>query len=80
MIHIPLPKDIEPQFNWLRELYPWQLLMGELIHLSDAMFAKVEWTKPLQDQDVELASYQFYASIQKLYEIEYANTITAGVV
>jgi hypothetical protein len=70
MINIPIHTDLEPQFNWLRELYPWSLLMGEMIHLCDVTFGFSEFAKAFNEQDEELATYQWYACIQKLYKIE----------
>ena len=71
MVQIPIHHDLEPQFNFLRELYPWSLLMGEMICLAETLFqGNCEFAKAIKEQDEELATYQWYACIQKLYKIE----------
>ena len=75
MIDIPIHHDLEQKFEWLRELYPWSLLMGELIHLCDVNFGSCEFAKGIDDQDEEMALFQFWACIEKLYDLEYPNQL-----
>lgn len=73
MIDIIPPPDIEKKLNWLRELYPWSMLVGELIHLGDAMFGTPEFVQPIEKQDEEKASLQWFAVINRLYDLEKAS-------
>ena len=71
MVQIPIHVDLEPQFNFLRELYPWSLLMGEMICLAETLFqGNCEFAKAIREQDEELATLQFYGCIQALYKLE----------
>ncbi len=71
MLTIKPPHNIEIKLNWLREMYQYSQLMGELIFCCDTTFGYCEFAKGIENQDQEKSCYQFWAIIQQVYTREY---------
>lgn len=79
MFNVPLIDSVEQKFNWLRELMPWSMLCGELMHICDVNFGSCNFAKPFDEQDPELSHFQYWASIEKLYDQEYAHQLVENL-
>lgn len=76
---IPIPDHLQDEMEFLRELYPYSQLIGELICMAEERFGFCEFAKGIQDQRIELACYQFWGMIQRLYTQEKAALFSAGM-
>lgn len=66
-----VPKDLEPAFEFLLELYTWPQYWGAMIFKAESIYGFCEFAKPLNEQREELAVLQYYGAIQSLYKEEY---------
>lgn len=75
-MEIHLPNHLEKRQNWLRSIYPTALYYDHLIDWGNLLFnGQPEFTKEWSDMDNELATYQYLAALDNMYNFERAISV-----